>query len=102
MTFRRLIASGFATVNVSEVVPFCGMVAAPNTFAAVGGRIAAPTVSEAVLLVAPGPLWSAVIGPEQAGRTSVQTILSVSGLRRLHVLAAPCEAPLHEPAATCG
>src|SRR5579883_2786792 len=44
---------GFARLKVSDVVPFSGMLAAPNTLLIVGGPI---TVRVAVLLVAPVPL----------------------------------------------
>ena len=51
---------GLVNMKVSEVVPFSGMLAAPNPLAMVGGAI---TVSLAVLLVAPGPVSLAVIVP---------------------------------------
>ena len=54
---------GLAKVKVREVVPFSGMLAAPNPLEMVGGNGGRATVRLAVLLVAPGPLSLAVIGP---------------------------------------
>jgi len=54
---------GFANVKVSDVVPLSGIVAAPKLFAIVGATGGAITVRLAVLLVAPGVLSFAVIGP---------------------------------------
>src|SRR6266849_4602592 len=49
---ETVLAAGFVIVNVTVVVPFSGIVAAPNAFAIVGG---ATTVSAVVLLVVPVP-----------------------------------------------
>jgi len=47
-----VLAAGLAIVNVTVVVPFSGMLAAPNALLIVGG---ATTFKSAVLLVAPVP-----------------------------------------------
>src|SRR5262249_57737779 len=57
---RATVALGLVMVKVMLVVPFSGMLAAPNAFAMLGGPI---TVIDAVLLVAPGPLSFEEIGP---------------------------------------
>ncbi len=54
------VALGLVMVKVSVVVPFSGMLAAPNALAMLGGPI---TVMLAVLLVAPAPLSFDEIGP---------------------------------------
>src|SRR6266568_2794829 len=54
---------GLVMVKVSVVVPFTGMLAAPKALVRVGACAAGPTVRVAVLLVAPGPLSLAEIGP---------------------------------------
>ena len=53
---------GFARVKVRDVVAFKGIVAAPKVLAMVGAT-GATTFKLAVLLVAPGPLSLAEIGP---------------------------------------
>jgi hypothetical protein len=54
---------GFDNVKVRDVVPLSGMLAAPKPLAIVGATGGAITVRLAVLLVAPGPLSVAEIGP---------------------------------------
>lgn len=54
---------GFAKVKVRDVVPLSGIVAAPKLLAIVADTGGAITVRLAVLLVAPGPLSFAEIGP---------------------------------------
>ena len=54
---------GLVSVNVSEVVLFNGIMAAPNALVIVGGSRGAVTVRVAVLLVVPGSLSVEVIGP---------------------------------------
>lgn len=55
-----VVPFGLLIVNVSEVVPLSGMLAAPNALLMVGGDT---TVRVAVLLVAPGPLSFEEIAP---------------------------------------
>src|ERR1700730_9511879 len=54
---------GLVSMKVRGVVPFSGMLAAPNPLAIVGGTVGGATVRLAVLLVAPGPLSLEAIGP---------------------------------------
>src|SRR5947209_6714802 len=56
---------GLVTVNVRAVDPPCGMLPTPNALARLGGCTAALGVTSkmAGLLVAPGPLSVAPIGP---------------------------------------
>lgn len=54
---------GFVKVKVSDVVPLSGILASPKLLAIVGATAGAITVRLAVLLVAPGPLSLAEIGP---------------------------------------
>jgi hypothetical protein len=54
---------GFANMKVRDVVPLNGIVATPKLLAIVGGTGVAITVRLALLLVAPGPLSFAKIGP---------------------------------------
>ena len=63
-TFIKVrVVFGLVNVNVREVVPFSGMLEAPNALAIVAGNGAGTTVRLAVLLAAPGPLSLEVIGP---------------------------------------
>src|SRR5579859_1672984 len=65
MSTSCVVGFGLVTVKLSDVVPFTGTLAAPNALANVGGTTsgAALTVKLAVLLVAPGPLSKAEMGP---------------------------------------
>ena len=54
---------GFASVKVREVIPLKGIAAAPKTFVIVGANGVGTTARLAVLLVLPGPLSVAEIGP---------------------------------------
>jgi hypothetical protein len=63
MFTKSTLEFGFASVKVSEVVPPSGMLEAPNSLAMVGGAFGTVTVNVAVLLVAPGPVWSDEISP---------------------------------------
>src|SRR5258705_5086958 len=63
MFINITLAFGLVNIKVRVVVPFSGMLAAPNPLAMVGGTGGAVTVKLAVLLVAPGPLSLEVIGP---------------------------------------
>src|SRR5579859_3613914 len=61
VTFTKLtVVAELVKVNVSEVLPPSGMVAAPKTLATPGGAM---TSSVSVLLGAPGPLSLAEMGP---------------------------------------
>jgi len=61
--FSCVLAFELVTVKVSEVVAFSGMLGAPKALARAGDVGGVLTVSVAVLLVAPGPLSLAEIGP---------------------------------------
>ena len=63
MFTSAVLEFGFVKEKVREVVPFSGMLAAPNALVMVGGDGGVVTVRLAVLLVAPGPLSLAEIGP---------------------------------------
>src|SRR5262245_855972 len=56
-------AFGLVKVKVSDVLPFNGTLAAPKALTKVGATGGGVTVKVAVLLVAPGPLSLAEIGP---------------------------------------
>src|SRR5262249_58919890 len=57
---KATVALGLVMVKVKLVVPFSGMLAAPNALVMLGGPI---TVIDAVLLVAPAPVSFDEIGP---------------------------------------
>src|SRR5579859_129184 len=65
MLISSVVEFGLATIKLSDVVPFNGMLVSPKALDKVGGRTvgAVFTVKLAVLLVAPGPLSLAEIGP---------------------------------------
>src|SRR5712691_5895091 len=63
MFANAILEFGLVKVKVREVIPFSGMLAAPNALEMVGGDGGVVTVRLAVLLVAPGPLSLAEIGP---------------------------------------
>src|SRR6516225_7660300 len=65
MLISGVLGFGLAMLKVSDVVPFRAKLATPKALEAVGGLTmgAAETVSVAVLLIAPGPLSLAEIGP---------------------------------------
>jgi len=80
---------GLLMVKVSVVVPFCEMLAAPKALARVGATGAGVTVRAAVLLVAPGPLSLAEIGPVVLLKVPVVVACTVTEMKH-DPLAAGC------------
>jgi hypothetical protein len=88
---RSVVAFGLVTVNDSDVVPFSGMVAAPNNFWIVGGPT---TIRVAVLLVVPVPPSVELIAPVVLFHTPV--IEPVTVTLNWHIAPAASDPPLNE------
>src|SRR5262249_3913154 len=90
-------AFGLVKVKVSEVLPFKGTLAAPKTLTRVGATGGGATVREAVLLVAPGPLSLAEIGP--VGLLNTPVLVGVTFTEIKHD---PCAAGFNSPGESPG